>query len=69
VTTGIPGSELSDEDLERELTHVHEKRHDIFIDGTVDQWRNLVLRTRELEEAYLQRFPDKVVDAPEKAKL
>jgi hypothetical protein len=69
MTQGIPASDLSDEDLERELRHVHEKRHDIFVDGTADQWRNLVLRTDELERAYLERFADRVKDAEDKAAL
>ena len=69
MTQGIPASDLSDEDLERELRYVHEKRNDIFVDGTVDQWRNLVLRTDELERAYLGRFADRVKDAADKAAL
>jgi hypothetical protein len=67
MTHGIPATELSDEDLERELRHAHEKRHDIFIDGTVDQLRNHTARTAELERGYLQRFPVRVKDAEAKA--
>jgi uncharacterized protein DUF6158 len=69
MTHGIPASELSDDDLERELTHAHEKRHDIFVDGTVDQLRNHSSRTSELEQAYLERFADRVKDAAEKGAL
>lgn len=69
MTNGIPGDELSDDDLERELAHAHEKRHDIFMTGTVDQLRNHSARTSELERAYLVRFTDRVTDAQEKAKL
>jgi Family of unknown function (DUF6158) len=69
MTHGIPAAELSDDDLERELTHAHEKRHDIFVDGTVDQLRNHSSRTAELEQAYLERFADRVKDADEKAAL
>ena len=69
MTHGIPASELSDDDLERELAHAHEKRHDIFVDGTVDQLRNHSARTAELEQAYLERFSDRVKDAAEKAGL
>jgi hypothetical protein len=69
MSQGIPASKLSDEDLERELTHAHEKRHDIFVGGTVDQLHNHSVRTRELEQAYLQRFADKVTDAQQKARL
>jgi hypothetical protein len=66
MSEGIPGSELSDDDLEREMRHAHEKRHDIFVDGTADQLRNHSLRTHELERAYLERFADRVKDAAEK---
>jgi Family of unknown function (DUF6158) len=69
TTQGIPALELSDEDLERELAHVHEKRHDIFVTGTVDQLVNHGIRTRELERAYAQRFPERVKDARDKASL
>jgi Family of unknown function (DUF6158) len=69
MTQGIPASDLSDDDLERELTHAHEKRHDIFVSGTVDQLRNHSLRTHDLEQAYLQRFADRVTDAEQKAAL
>jgi hypothetical protein len=69
MTHGIPASDLSDDDLERELTHAHEKRHDIVVDGTVDQLRNHSSRTAELEQAYLERFSDRVKDAAEKAGL
>jgi hypothetical protein len=66
MTTGIPASELDDDDLERELTHAHEKRHDIFIEGTADQLHNHSARTSELERAYLERFADRVKDAQQK---
>jgi hypothetical protein len=66
MDTGIPASELSDEDLERELTHAHEKRHEIMLDGTVDQWHNLRARTDDLERGYLQRFGGRVKDAEAK---
>jgi hypothetical protein len=69
MSEGIPGAELSDDDLERELRHAHEKRHDILVDGTVDQFRNHGLRTAELERAYLERFADRVKDADEKRSL
>ena len=34
--TGIPASQLSDDDLERELAHLHETRHETFLHGTED---------------------------------
>jgi hypothetical protein len=64
---GIPAGELDDDDLERELTHSHEKRHDIFVGGTADQLANHSSRTHELEAEYLRRFADRVKDAEAKA--
>lgn len=69
MTEGVPATELDDDDLERELAHLHEKRHDIFLDGSVDQLHNHTARTHELEQAYLQRFADRVKDAAKKAAL
>lgn len=63
MSTGIPASELTDEDLKRELTHLHEKRHDIFLEGTADQLAHHTLRMRQLEEGYLRRFATEVTDA------
>ena len=56
MSEGIPAADLGDDDLERELRHLHEKRHDILVDGTADQLRNHSARARELERAYLQRL-------------
>ena len=64
---GIGAGDLSDEDLERELTDVHEKRHDIFFNGTADQLINLSNRTRELESEYLRRFATRVAEAAGKS--
>jgi hypothetical protein len=69
TTPGIPAAELTDEDLDCELAHVHEKRHDIFVGGTVEQLHNHNLRMSELERAYLARFPDRVMDATAKSEL
>jgi Family of unknown function (DUF6158) len=69
TTEGVPPAQLSDADLERELAHSHEKRHDIFVDGTVEQLRNHTMRTRALEHAYLERFADRVKDAEDKLAL
>jgi hypothetical protein len=63
----IAPNDLSDDDLERELTHAHEKRHDIFLTGTADQLLNLTTRTRELECEFLRRFPERVHEATAKS--
>jgi hypothetical protein len=61
--TGVPARDLSDEALERELGHLHETRHDTFLHGSEDALAFHGRRTSELEEEYLRRNPDRVVDA------
>lgn len=59
-------NEISDEDLARELDHVHQKRSDTFRTGHAGAWANLLDRTAQLEAEYLRRFPKGVVEAAEK---
>lgn len=66
MSAGIPATELSDDDLERELGHLHEKRHDILFGGTADQLANHVARTHELEHAALERFASRIPEAAAK---
>jgi hypothetical protein len=61
--TGVPPEQLSDADLERELAHLHETRHDTFLHGSEDSLYFHTLRTGELEQEYLRRNPDRVIDA------
>ena len=61
--TGVPPRELTDEALERELEHLHQTRHDTFLHGSEDALAFHTLRTGELEEEYLRRNPDRVIDA------
>ncbi len=61
--TGVPARELTDEALERELEHLHSTRHDTFLHGSEDALSFHTSRTAELEEEYLRRTPDRVVDA------
>jgi hypothetical protein len=61
--TGVPAEKLSDEDLERELAHLHETRHDTFLHGSEDALQFHTTRMNELEQDYLRRNPDRVIDA------
>jgi hypothetical protein len=61
---GVPASELSDEDLERELTHLHETRHDTFMAGSTEALKHHTDRMLELEAAYAERFPDRIAPDP-----
>jgi uncharacterized protein DUF6158 len=66
--TGVPASDLNDDDLERELTHLHETRHETFLHGTEDALDNHTVRMLSLEKEYLRRFPDRVVPDPRRVR-
>lgn len=57
--TGVRAGELSDEDLERELGHLHETRHETFLNGSDDALQAHTERMLELEGEYRRRFPQK----------
>ncbi|GAA5045637.1 hypothetical protein GCM10023259_018750 [Thermocatellispora tengchongensis] len=62
MTMGIDPRELSDEDLFREMRHVHETRSDTLRHGSEDALAHHTTRTAELEIEYLRRFPEREVD-------
>jgi hypothetical protein len=59
----VPAESLTDEALERELAHLHETRHDTFLHGSEDALQFHTQRTAEMEQEYLRRNPDRVIDA------
>lgn len=61
-----PDTRLSDDEIERELSIAHGRRHHILLTGTSAAWQNLRLRTDELEAEYLRRFAAGVPDGAEK---
>jgi hypothetical protein len=66
--TGVPPTALSDDDLERELTRLHETRHETFLNGTEDALEVHTQRMFALEAEYLRRFPDRVVPDPHRVR-
>ena len=54
---GVAPSKLADDDLERELRHLHETRHETFLNGTSDAFLAHTERMLALEEEYARRFP------------
>ena len=64
TTTGVPATELDDADLERELTHLHETRHETFMNGSDDALQAHTERMLELEGEYVRRFPDRTSADP-----
>ena len=62
MTEGVPGPDLDERDLVRELKHLHETRHDTFLHGSPDALEHHTIRTSELEYEYLRRHPEREVD-------
>lgn len=61
LETGVPASQLSDDDLIRELGAVHRTRHDTLRHGSDQALAHHDERTAELEGEYLRRFPGREV--------
>ena len=59
TATGVPASELEDSTLERELEHLHETRHETFMNGSADALEANTERMLELEQEYARRFPQR----------
>jgi hypothetical protein len=57
--TGVRAGELTDEDLERELAHLHETRRETFLNGSDDALQAHTERMLELESEYRTRLPQK----------
>jgi hypothetical protein len=62
VTNGVPAADLDEPDLLRELTHLHETRNDTFLHGSTEALETHTARTRELEDEYLRRHPERDID-------
>ncbi len=58
---GISPADLTDEELLRDLSSLHETRNDTLRHGSEDALTNHSRRTDELEREYLRRFPDREV--------
>jgi hypothetical protein len=61
---GIPGHDLTDDDLRRELHHLHETRHETLLGGSEDALETHTRRMLELEREFLQRFPQESAPDP-----
>ena len=56
-TEGVPADELADEDLRRQLAHLHETGHSTLLDGSEAALDAHTTRMLELESEFLRRFP------------
>ncbi len=64
MAPGVPPAELSDDDLERDVRHLHETRHETFLNGSQDALEAHTGRMLALEKEYLHRFPDRATPDP-----
>ena len=55
---GIEPRELSDDDLVREVTHLHETRHDAMRGASESAFEVHTERMLALEREYIRRFPE-----------
>ena len=62
--TGQPPSDLTDDDLERELRHLHETRHETFLNGSADALQAHTERMLALEQEFATRFRDRTRPDP-----
>jgi hypothetical protein len=61
-TTGPGAAELGDDDLLRELEHLHETRHETLRHGSESALTAHTHRMEALEQEYLRRNPRREVD-------
>jgi hypothetical protein len=54
---GIAPPELDDDDLRREVAHLHETRHDTLLGGSESALAAHTERMLALEKEFLRRFP------------
>lgn len=57
ATQGVPASQLSDEELEKQGKSAHETRNWVFLHGSAEQFAHHTARMLELEREYLRRHP------------
>ena len=61
---GIEPRELSDGDLVREVTHLHETRHDAMRGASESAFEAHTERMLALEQEYIRRFPEDAAPDP-----
>jgi hypothetical protein len=57
-TPGIDPRALEDDDLRREVQHLHDTRHDTLIGGSESALEHHTERMLALEQEFLRRFPE-----------
>jgi hypothetical protein len=65
---GIDPSELGDDDLRREVLHLHETRHDTLLGGSESALEAHTKRMLALEQEFLRRFPEDSAPDPQRTR-
>lgn len=61
---GIDPRRIADDDLRREVTHLHETRHETLLRGSESALREHTERMLALEREFLHRFPEESAPDP-----
>lgn len=65
---GIPPRDLDDDDLHREVKHLHDTRHDTVLGGSESALAVHTRRMLDLEEEFLRRFPAESAPDPRRTR-
>jgi hypothetical protein len=65
---GVAPEDLSDVELERDVSHLHETRHETFLNGSADALQTHTERMLALEAEFARRFPDRTAPDPARVK-
>jgi hypothetical protein len=68
ATHGVAPLDLADDDLRREMTHLHTTRHDTVLGGTEDALQVHTTRMLALEAEFLRRLPDEAAPDPRRTR-
>ena len=66
--TGVPAEQLDDQDLRRELQHLHDTRHQTLLSGSETALQVHTERMLELEREFLRRFPAESAPDPQRTR-
>lgn len=65
---GVEAGRLGDEDLRREMAHLHETRHEVVLNGSEDALDTHTRRMLALEREFLRRFPQEAAPDPRRTR-
>ena len=65
---GIDPTALADDDLRRELKHLHDTRHDTLLGGSEDAFQHHTERMLALEGEFVRRFPSEAAPDPRRTR-